>query len=511
MLLDRLDTLSQSLNDQMKSADPQLFGQIEEVARKVEKLDMDTVNEHVADQLKALSMRIDNINGDLSATNSNQDMLCGRLEDLAESVARQQPVELGPLEARLADIANRLDATQDQSTPSDEAIRNLETQVAGLSKLLASPNVIGGSAPDLEPRIAAIEDQLLGGQAANQDMVIETARRAAEAAVVPYQQSGASSADVSAIESLVGDLRSLEDLSRQSDERNARTIDAVHGTLMKIAERLDRLESGPSEVVAEPETIAQPMMAVTQPYALEVRDEYQPDDDASPLDVLPPETDDLPGGEGRPSDKAFLSGLMQRMTGDNEKERPSGDEVMRDINPAPSIDPVEDIDPGTANMPLESGSGAPDIKRIMAKVREAQSVAEEDNPFSAEGDQTKADKADFIAAARRAARAAETEASELEDEDVKDEKPGSLGEMIKKRRRPLLLAAGAILLAVLSYPLVSGVIKGDRATLQTALIDPPAIEQAATPPVTNRFPVRTKCCRKCVSSIPKRNPAAEFW
>ena len=484
ILLERLDHLSQSLNDQPPAADPQLVGQLEEIARKVETLDLDSVNEHVADQLKALSMRIDNINSDLAATNSNQDMLYGRLEDLAESVAQQKPVDLGPLEARLADIANRLDITQEQVNPSDEAIRNLENQVAGLSKLLASPDAIGGGAPELEPRIAAIEDQLLSGQAASQDLVIETVRQVAEAAVSSYQQTGVSAADISAIESLVDDLRSLEDLSRQSEERNARTIDAVHGTLMKIAERLGRLESDTSELPAEQQAVVEPAYAGADPYAPQVQADYATDDDAAPLDVLSPENDELLGDETQHSDKAFLSGLMQRMTGGNEKQQPTGDEVMHDIEPVPSIDPVEDIDPETVNMPLEPGSGAPDIKRIMAKVREAQNVAEDDNPFAAEGEQAKADKADFIAAARRAARAAATEAAELEDDEVQDEKKGSLGDKIKKRRRPLLLAAGAILLAVLSYPLASGFIKGGGNPLQTASIDPPAIEQPATPPVT---------------------------
>ena len=230
VLLDRLDQLSQTLDERQATADPQLVGQLAEIANKVETLDLDSVNEHVADQLKALSMRIDNITSDLAATNSNQDMLYGRLEDLAESVSQSQQIDLGPLEERLADIAARMDISQEQSTPSDEALRNLESQVAGLSKLLASPNALGGGAPELEPRIAAIEDQLLNGQAASQDLVIETARQAAEAAVASFQQTGASSADISAIEALVGDLRSLEDLSRQSEERNARTIDAVHGT-----------------------------------------------------------------------------------------------------------------------------------------------------------------------------------------------------------------------------------------------------------------------------------------
>ncbi len=481
MLLDRLDHLSESIGEQSSSTDPQLVGQLEEIARKVESLDFETVNAHLGDQLKALSLRIDNINGDLAATNSNQDMLYGRLEDLAErvevSVAQQSAMDLSPLEKRLSEIADRLDAGQSRQAPNDDSIRNLETQVANLSKLIASSEITGGASPDLDTRLTAIEDQLLSGRAADHDMVIETARQAAEAAVASYQQSGAPVTEVSAIETLVGDLRSLEDLSRKSEERNARTIDAVHGTLMKIAGRLDRLETG--EPAPETEHVAR---APEEP-AFEASSETAQLPDDAPGEQVQHEEDNR-------SDKAFLSGLMQRMTATQDRVEPSGAEVLQDIDPAPSIDPVEDIDPETANTPLEPGSGAPDIKRIMAKVREAQHMADDDGPYKAAADQAKADKADFIAAARRAARAAASEAADIdESEDQQVEKSGSLGQAIKKRRRPLLLAAGAILLAVLSYPLISGMFSGNGAPLQTAMVEPAAETESQIPAVTLPVPV----------------------
>jgi localization factor PodJL len=463
-LVDRIDLLSQSLADQPPSTDPQLIGQLEDISRKVDTLDLGAVNEHLADQLKALSMRIDNINGDLTATNSNQDMLYGRIEDLAvqvgESIAEQGKIDLGPLEARLADIATRLDDNQAQHIPSDDAIRDLESQVAGLTQLLAPTG-----------------DQLDG----DQDQVIGSARQAAEGAIASYRQGGAPAADVSAIESLVGDLRSLEVLSRKSEERNSRTIDAVHDTLLKIAGRLENLEgaSDASSPVSDP--AAEPVMAADLHAASAV---YPPDPAPSVAEILPQERDDLPVEGPVSSDKAFLSGLVQRMKGSKDKPQPSMEHALQDIEGAPSIDPVGDIDPDTANMPLEPGSGAPDIKRIMAKVREAQNMAEDDNPYPAETNQAKADKADFIAAARRAARAAATEAASLDQSPEEDAKPGSLREKISRARRPLLLAAGAILLAVLSYPLVSGYIGGKSSSTQTAAVENPAIIEPQTPPVT---------------------------
>lgn len=480
-LMDRLDALSESLNDQSPSLDPHLIGQLEDISRKVDSLDLDTVNQHLADQLKALSMRIDNVNGDLAATNSNQDMLYGRLENLAErveeSVAQQATMSLAPLEARLADIAARLDDSQSHSVPSDDAIRNLESQVAGLSQLLASPGVSGGANAELEPRLAAVEDHLLSGQGGNQDLVIETARQAAEAAVANFQKNGGTAADVSAIEALVADLRSLEDLSRKSEERNTRTIDAVHDTLMKIATRLERLEGAPDPHPAE-HADAEMMIAGS--------DHPAPSSDTSiSADAVLPRQDDEPIPAGG-SDKPFLSGLVSRVKGSKGKARNAESEAARqDIEAAPSIDPVADIDPETANMPLEPGSGAPDIKRIMAKVREAQSASQDDNPYADAADQARADKADFIAAARRAARAAATEAADLEETEEDKAKSGSLKDTLSRRRRPLLLAAGAILLAVLSYPLISGYVGGNEAPTQTAALEQPAAPQspAVTEPV----------------------------
>lgn len=471
-LLDRLDSLSESMGDQ--PPDPQLVGQLEEISRKVESLDFDAMNAHLGDQLKALSFRIDNINGDLAATNSNQDMLYGRLEDLAgrveASVTQQKAMDFSPLEKRLAEIAERLDDTENRQPPNDDSIRNLETQVANLSKLLAGSEIAAAS-PELDTRLSAIEDQLLSGRAADHDAVIETARHAAEAAVASYQKSGAPASEVSAIETLVGDLRSLEDLSRKSEERNARTIDAVHDTLTKIAGRLEKLE------------------AVEGPEAGRLED--QPSERAGGKEAVPAlEAGEQPETvEGATSEKAFLSGLMQRMSIPRDQQPPepvSGE--LQDVDPAPSIDPVSDIDPEAANTPLEPGSGAPDIKRIMAKVREAQ--ADGDRPYRGAAEQAKADKADFIAAARRAARAAATEVAEIESENQKEEKqPRGLGRAIKTSRRPLLLAAGAILLAVLSYPLVTGMFKGSETSQQSAAIDPPVIEQSQIAAVSRPVPV----------------------
>ena len=47
---------------------------------------------------------------------------------------------------------------------------------------------------------------------------------------------------MAAISALADDLKVLEDMSRSSEERTARTFEALHETLVHIAEKLERLE-----------------------------------------------------------------------------------------------------------------------------------------------------------------------------------------------------------------------------------------------------------------------------
>ena len=56
--------------------------------------------------------------------------------------------------------------------------------------------------------------------------------------------------DSPAVVALAEDLKSLDTLMRRSDERNARTFEAIHDTLIKIVDRLGALETRPFETEA---------------------------------------------------------------------------------------------------------------------------------------------------------------------------------------------------------------------------------------------------------------------
>ena len=89
---------------------------------------------------------------------------------------------------------------------------------------------------DISPRLEEIEKSIAGSR----ETVLEAARDAAENAARSLAGSQAESA---AVAGLAQDLKSLEALTRRSDERNSKTFEAIHDTLLKIVDRLGSLEN----------------------------------------------------------------------------------------------------------------------------------------------------------------------------------------------------------------------------------------------------------------------------
>ena len=158
------------------------------------------------------------------------------------------------------------------------------------------------------------------------------------------------------------------------------------------------------------------------------------------------------------------------------------------IDPAPSIDPVDVVPAEAANELLEPGSGAPDVKKILERVRASQN-AQRGKPA------TENDRADYIAAARRAAQAAAMEidsnakpATRAERRAAKPEKAGK-GGAFSRFRRPILLAVGAVLLAIMAFPLARTLTTGEKApppaevSVLTDATETPQANMAAPAPV----------------------------
>ncbi|MGN6303188.1 MAG: peptidoglycan-binding protein, partial [Mesorhizobium sp.] len=314
-----------------------------------------------------------------------------------------------------------------------------------------------------------------------------------------------------AVAGLANDLKTLEGLTRRSDERNTKTFEAIHDTLLKIVDRLGSLEGAPSGPVAEP--VAEPArakIAVREAPALDISEALPlaggidaPSISAGkePMVRTPAEaaadaaraalgSETVEQGGDR---KSRLGGLARAFKLRRQSEQAEAAPVASAAAEAPSVDIDEPLEPKLINRPLEPGSGAPDLNAIMKRVRD-----ERGQP--AKGGEGDVAKADFIAAARRAAQAAAAEAEALKRQSTVTGpvKALRIGDLIKARRKPILMAAAAIMLALAGLQLGKAFLSDPQ---QTAANEPARIADsrvamaadtsAATAPATPSAPVES--------------------
>ncbi|MCY1664787.1 peptidoglycan-binding protein [Rhizobium sp. SL86] len=486
-LEERLDELAAHMG-QMPSAD--LTGYIADLSRKIDALAHEQTSEGLGERLDELNRRID---------------------DLGRHSSMSVPADdagLERLEVRLDEIAARLDEAARGPQGDNQAIINLERQIAHLSGLLSEPrpDMAAALPGGLDQRIASIESYM----ATSDEYILEAARHAAEAVIENYARSpreaGAAGPDTAQLVGLAEDLRHLEELARSSEERTHAAFDGVHRTLVKIAERLDKMEdhmtvrggsllgstaAAPKAHVAAGD-IRPPLVAPSAPVERATASRTTEDilaestaniDLLSPAFAEPVDTADEKSG--------LLAGLKHRLRPKPKAEAPRPSRSV--VEPAPSIDPTDVLPSEHENDLLEPGSGMPDVRKILERVRATQAA----NPAAQSAD---GERVDYIAAARRAAKAAAQETDPLHTL-VKDKTttrtkgkvapPASgLKGALGRHRRPILMAVGAILLALMAMPLVSTLTRGDKpvpATVSTSnqtssKLDAPktAVAQTAT-------------------------------
>ncbi|MBA3448458.1 MAG: SEL1-like repeat protein, partial [Pseudaminobacter sp.] len=296
------------------------------------------------------------------------------------------------------------------------------------------------------------------------DTILEAARQAAENAVRSLDGSASQTAAVSG---LAQDLKVLETLTRRSDERNSKTFEAIHDTLIKIVDRLGSLESSEPDGEDARQQAAPRIMTLpdapsidfdqTMPLAGDMTDTDMrtemvrrepsgrtPAEAAAAAAVAALGSDGADKAEPASPSRSMLGGLSRVFSKKNKEQPVVAAEPMTapDLE-APSIGLDEPLDPKLANRPLEPGSGAPDLAAIMKRVRDERGQT----PKGAEPD---AAKSDFIAAARRAAQAAAAEAEMMKRKsDVSGPvRALRIGDLLKKRRKTVLMATATIMLAL---------------------------------------------------------------
>ncbi|TAV72194.1 peptidoglycan-binding protein [Rhizobium leguminosarum] len=499
---ERLEHLSYLLERTQETApQPDLTGTLSDISRKIDALENGAVNDVLAQRLDHLARRIDEM-----AYQQQAPAPAAVVDDSA----------FLRLEGRLSDIAARLEESTSAAPTDPRALKNLEDQIANLSALMSAPRESAAIPPELDQRMGAIEDYM----ATSDEYIIEAARQAAEAVVEAYSRHGGPqgvmpAADMSALTALAEDLRHLEDLSRDSEERTHKTFQALHETLVHIADRLDGMEDRGRPLAQMP--VADVDFDV-DPYALMVAEAdvnrtpaAVPAAKASPVirtaevaaeAAAPAQAAAMSGTSAiaieaatrtteaaaqAPAKASLLASLGKRLLPGKKAESRATERPM--IDPAPSIDPTDVVPTDAANELLEPGSGAPDVKKILERVRASQSAAR-GKPAG------ETDRADYIAAARRAAQAAAMEvdanpkqaASKAEKKGATADKAGKASDKTGKTsafsryRRPILLAVGAVLLAIMAFPLARTLTSGERAP------QPPAEVSALTGAAENLAP-----------------------
>ncbi|RIX98779.1 hypothetical protein D3218_16490 [Aureimonas flava] len=495
--------------------------------------------EALSSQIAALAERVE----DMSAAAPSED-LGRRIDTLAERVdglfRRAGGADTSAFEERLSAIAQRLEVSASARGVDPEVIAALEAQITRMTQILAGvPGALAEDAGAVGQRLDAIERQL----DENRDNVVAAARAAAEEAVRRMQAEDARR-EGGFVQDLAQDMRNLEALCRESDERTFGVFDAVHATLIKIVERLTTIEQE-----MRGHSVELPAAPVLRRAAVEPMSEVVTADARGP--AAPPAAEVAPAAEmpafaeraapqGAIAEeearglRAALQRHIGRRNGKSKAEAPASPTLAERIRPtplieepvarepmaqdrtsedaeppksamlaAPELDPSDSLISREANRPLEPGSGAPDIAALIERVRQQQR-GEDTSPEPMA-------KADFIAAARKAALAAAAEAEALRDREKRGEdladKPAS------NRRKPILMGVGAVLLALMAVPFGidrltskeqhAAVVDGTVAAGTPATASPePAMESASAAPAVAPTQLAS-------ASAPAEPPAAQ--
>src|SRR4029077_12557293 len=357
----------------------------------------------LAGDVQALSARIDHIAERTGST--GLDSLAQRVNELTEALDTRVE-QIGPLPSNLESLVRTLTDKLNHSdgfARDQAAFEHLERQIHGIAERIEVADQKFGD-------LGAIERGI-------QQLTLQVREAREESAVTAERVARRIAADMAeAVPRSDFEVSSLQRDLAESEQRTHETLEAVHDTLERLVERLAAIET--SAHAPKPAYSPQPIdtTAFAQP-----RDPIVPQ--ARAPEVPAPETN-APEPAHEPSVPALRPPPFMHVA---RPERPPIDPDL------PADTPLEPGSAGRSRSPAE---------RIAAS--EAALA-----PLKREGTPEVTGKANFIAAARRAAQAAsEGGAVELpRSEDKDDRTPSSLiGRFLANRRRALMVGVSALLL-----------------------------------------------------------------
>lgn len=378
------------------------------------------------------------------------------VENLTREIAAMRSELAAPrsnddLEAQMRLLAERLDRSTAHEG-DDEALAQIEEQLGQISRQIEATQSRVPDLSSIENHIVALADRI---ETTHVDSVV-AAREAAREMVRELAETRGDGMPSAALDALKGDLRALKDAARETEDRTNGTLVSLHDALTGIVGRLAAIEKiaqgsarnaaaqrggaapEPAPRAAAPEPVSAPVAQATQRAAHQAAAQAQPVRmPAAPSAAEPAVAEE----EVRPAAARPASNPIAR----------AREMLAAGAGAAAGADD---------NRPLEPGSGKPTPRPLMPAEARAQANPDEPNPATAR-------KAEFIAAARRAAQVAASTAAAAPTVSPDDRTPtpepsseggalSRIGRVLKTRRRPLVLATAALVLAILTLQVMPG-------------------------------------------------------
>lgn len=478
-LIDRIEAISARIN--ILSSE----GAFQNLEKRMEHLQTSLDNNsetgrfpQLNEQLTELSSKVDAFDQRASTVETaGIERLVSQLTDIATHLdERVKPVEINGidrLEEQLQQLNARLDNNKASASPN---VDGLQSQIEQLSELVRNTNV-----GDVSEKLDNLHEHLN----TNDEFVLEAAKQAAEATLLAYGSNtthgGDSNNDAAAgvISGLADELKHLEKLQRSSEDRSVKAFDTVQQSLVKIVDGLERLNGQVNDTPTQTGRASFNQSSASLPVPARVIEDHvapamAPDEIPIQGEARVPEVASaapriMPEASAQEAPVRGASSLLASLANRMKTSVVEKDEDNVQIpQSGPQLAPqnaLEELESEFADEPLEPGSGAPDINSIMQKVRDVQ------RSRSGQESTPSIDPQDVVSSARRAALAAAAEVGGVEDESktrrFQSKEKGDGSPLISK---PFLIAAGAILVAILAFPVVKQVLDFGGSSEQSAQI-----------------------------------------
>ena len=398
------------------SSDPQMLRYLEAAINELRELSHGVASAEgvaaLAGDVQALGARIDHIAATTGA--SGLDSLSQRVHELTHALDTRVET-IGPmpqnLAALVASLTEKLDGA-DATGRDQAAFEQIERRIVSLADRLENADQRSGDLSAIERGIQQLTLQVRE-RARNP---IATAERVARAVVADMPRGDS--------DSVRRDLETLHAHQAESDQRTQDTLEAVHETLERLVDRLASVETG---CMPRRDTLAEPMR-----------------DPGMRLHRLPTSRRRNRARPSRRRPHCRLTFRTAPFAAPAPAVRPTAPFVHVQRIERPPIDP--DL---PADTPLEPGTGAARGRSPAERIAASEAaLGPALGSLKREGEVT--GKANFIAAARRAAQAAANEGGAVEapkaEEHTPDATPTSLiGRFLANRRRALTVGVSALL------------------------------------------------------------------